>query len=164
MSYEYFWTIKDMDQDLSVREIAQDLRAIIARSGVPIANGCGEPGSRPAINESFICFNGVDDEGQDGFSYPPESDEGKSTKDVFDFCETYGHPYDVVVAATLIAIKHHQGDNVQISSDIPFDSPEWDEAYQLYRTALGRQVPQVLRDYKHSRNTTRNRRLGKANV
>ena len=164
MSVEYFWTIKNMDQDLNVREIAQDLRAIIAGSGVPIANGYGEPGSRPAINESFICFNGVDDEGQDGFSYPPGIDEGDSKNDVFDFCETYGHPYDVVVAATLIAIKHHQGDNVQISSDIPFDSPEWDEAYDLYRTALGRQVPQIIREYKHSHNTTRSRRMVHATV
>ena len=70
MPSKHFWTTKDMDQDLKVREITQDVRAIIAKSGIQIANGRAVPGSRPTLNDSYICFNGVDGEACDGFLYP----------------------------------------------------------------------------------------------
>ena len=64
-----------------------------------------------------------------------------------DFCKTARKPYDVVVCAALLAIKHHQGDNVEIHSDGEFDD-EWQPAYQLYRKATGRELPPEFREYE----------------
>ena len=64
-----------------------------------------------------------------------------------DFCKTAQKPYDVVVCAALLAIKHHQRDNVEICSDGEFDD-EWQPAYQLYRNATGRELPPEFREYE----------------
>ena len=65
----------------------------------------------------------------------------------FDFCKTARKPYDVVVCAALLAIKHHQGDNVEIRSDGDFGD-EWQPAYRLYRRATHRELLPEFREFE----------------
>ena len=51
-------------------------------------------------------------------------------------------PYDQLVAATMLVIKYHLGDDVVIKSDGDYDSGTWGAALNLYlRTFQGRGVP-----------------------
>ena len=153
MGYTHYWIIKDTTKNLCVPNIAQDVRAILMAGETPIADGWGTPGTEPLVNEDMVDFNGVGDECHEGFSFPPE--KGSSTTDVFDFCKTARKPYDTVVCAAIMAVKHHLKGNVRVSSDGDFDEPLWQNAYLLYHRALRREVPQQFRKYenKEYRNT-----------
>lgn len=66
----------------------------------------------------------------------------------FAFCKTERKPYDVIICAALMAIKHHTGDNVVIYFDGDFaEETEWAPAYTLYRTALRRDLPPFFAQY-----------------
>ena len=63
----------------------------------------------------------------------------------FSFCKTARKPYDVVVCATLIAIKHHLGDYVSVSSDGDFDNVnEWGPAYESVLQGIAAGITTVL--------------------
>lgn len=47
----------------------------------------------------------------------------------FEFCKTARKPYDTVVTACLIIMKHYMGDLIEISSD--GDVSEWDDGLEL---------------------------------
>ena len=51
-------------------------------------------------------------------------------------------PYDQLVAATMLVIKHHLGDDVVIKSDGEHRSATWNAALNLYlRTFAERDAP-----------------------
>ena len=160
MGYMHYWTIHDITKPLMTSEIAQDIQKIILASDVPIGDGCGAWDSKPVLEHDQVVLNGIDDDGHDTLWYPPVFEGRRKLPPVFeghrklppeplgrDFCKTAQKPYDVVVCAALLAIKHHQGDNVEIHSDGKFDD-EWQPAYQLYRKATGRELPPEFREYE----------------
>jgi hypothetical protein len=49
----------------------------------------------------------------------------------FDFCKTNERPYDVVVKACLLIMKHYMGDLIEISADDGGDQSDWMNAYEL---------------------------------
>ena len=151
MGYTHCYTIHDLNTDLRVPEIAQDISRIIMASEIPIG---GEPAgpnpAEPALGPTHIIFNGVGDDSCESFVYPPGLEMRSSNllaraPEGLDSCKTWRQPYDVVVCAALIALKHHLGDNVKITSDGRFDQEEWQPAYQLYCRALRRELPQPFR-------------------
>ena len=150
MGYTHYWTIHDITKPPMTSEIAQDIQKIILASDVPIGDGCGAWDSKPVLEPDQVVLNGIDDDSHDTLWYPPVF-EGRRKLPPFslgrDFCKTAQKPYDVVVCAALVAIKHHQGDNVEIHSDGKFDD-EWQPAYQLYRKATGRELPPEFREYE----------------
>jgi hypothetical protein len=52
----------------------------------------------------------------------------------FDFCKTAQKPYDKVVVACLIILKHYLKDNFEVNSD--GDAIEWIEGLQLSQSVL----------------------------
>lgn len=51
-------------------------------------------------------------------------------------CKTSYRPYDVIVAASLIAMKYHMEDGIRLSSDGKLEQEEWDKAFKLYHSAF----------------------------
>ena len=142
MGYTHYYTIQDPSQPLRGSEIAQDIQNIILASEIPMGDGSDDPDSQPILEHDLVQLNGTGDEAHETLYYPPY-DEGNG----FAFCKTARKPYDVVVCAALLAIKHHQEDNVEITSDGEFDD-EWQPAYRLYRRATGRELPLEFREYE----------------
>lgn len=54
----------------------------------------------------------------------------------FFYCKTAYRSYDVIVAASLIAMKHHMTDGIRLSSDGRLEEEEWDKAFKLYHSVF----------------------------
>jgi hypothetical protein len=52
-----------------------------------------------------------------------------------DFCKTAQYPYDTVVVACLIILKHYLGDSMEVKSD--GDASEWADGLTLAQQVLG---------------------------
>ena len=152
MGYTHYYNVANTQGDLKVPEIAADVEAIIMASEVQIGDGSGKTGSEPILGPDEINFNAIHPGNFEDFCYPPdfELNQGLHPPESkgFSFCKTARKPYDVVVCATLIAIKHHLGDYVSVSSDGDFDNAnEWGPAYDLYFRALQRELPPFFRQF-----------------
>lgn len=62
-------------------------------------------------------------------------DYAKADPLVFACCKTAFRPYDVLVTGVLIALKHHFGETVRVSSD--GDDPQWEDGRILTSVACG---------------------------
>ena len=150
MGYTHYYDVADPRGDLKVPEIAADVEAIIMASEIQIGNYEGDPGTVPKLGPDEIHFNGIAPENYETFSYPPRFEHNREVghSEGFNFCKTEYRPYDSVVCATLIAIKHHLGDYVTVNSDGKFDNAdEWGAAYELYFRALRRELPPFFRQF-----------------
>lgn len=59
-----------------------------------------------------------------------------SQNESFNFCKTRQYPYDAVVVACLIVLKHRLGDLIDVSSD--GDAEDWTDGVTLANAVLGR--------------------------
>lgn len=142
MGYTHRWVVKDR---LSAQTpiIAQDAQTLAAACGFAVSHSFDEPERAPTFGPGYIQFNARVNAYED-FRYPPN---WSSNADVglpagFGWCKTELQPYDTLVAATVLAIKHHLENDVVANSDGPPDSPAWTKAIDLYtRTFPERTVP-----------------------
>ena len=145
MGYTHHYTLQDPGLPLRTEEIARDVERIILASELEIGDEDGNPGSRPTLGPDRIVLNGVQPEQRDALYYPPQfqwnRERNPRAPEGYEFCCTQYLPYDVVVCASLLAIRHHLQDNVTISSDGKFEEPQWQDALRLYRRATGRELP-----------------------
>ena len=153
MGYTHYYTVHDLQQDLHVPEIAQDIRHIAMASEIPLANGLGEPGTQPVIEPHLVEINGVLPNRCGTFEYPPDHRWNQKWNLTLggSHCKTRRRPYDVIVCAALMAVRHHLGQNVRVRSDGDFaHDPGWAAARDLYRRALRREPPEL---FHHSQRT-----------
>jgi hypothetical protein len=91
------------------------------------------------FTEKYVLFNGVEDEAHEGFYValrPGDPDDLVAW-----FCKTERKPYDVVVAAAVLRLKHHLGDAVDIGSDgRERDEAQWQPALDLYADVFGERI------------------------
>ena len=143
MGYTHYYTLGHRD-DLKIEEIGRDIAKLIDVSEVDIVDGMGDPGTKPIIDSEIILFNGSGEQSHESFCYPPDF-EGREAAGLFPagfaFTKTDRKPYGSVVAASLLAIKHHIGADVVLESDGGFEDEEWMDAYHLFMTAFpGRKI------------------------
>ena len=112
---------------------AQDVRAVIDRSGIDLAGFEGE--GEPLIDDERIVFNGRRPGGCEPFEVARVEFDRRGREVVRSFCKTERQPYDLCVQAALIVFKHHVGDALQVTSD--GDDASWDGARRRVREALG---------------------------
>jgi hypothetical protein len=87
-----------------------------------------------------IAFNGIGAEGHETFAFPLAKDGTPS----FQFVKTQWKAYDVVVVASLIAVRDHFPPNeLEITSDGTWEQ-EWVAGAQLYERVLGRKAKSPL--------------------
>ena len=69
--------------------------------------------AQPVLEHDLVQMNGIGDESHEALCYPPDFEWNRKVHPVeflgFRYCKTARKPYDVVVCAALLAIKHHQG-------------------------------------------------------
>ena len=80
------------------------------RKGI-LGNGFGEVNSKPTVNGSNICFNGIGDDSHETFQITKSRYEG------YNFTKTARKPYDEVVVAILTYINFIAPHVLEISSD-----------------------------------------------
>ena len=141
MGYSHSYTLQK-HADPRFAEITRDVNDIITASEIPMGDANGNPGSQPQLGPELIRLNGIQPQHCETFLYP--APEG------WEYCKTGYQPYDVIVCATLMAMKHHLQENVAISSDGNLDGPEWQAAYQLYRRALMRPPPEFFQQHEQT--------------
>ena len=94
MGYTHYWSNKEVINSEKWRNICAFAHKTISESGIPLLFESDEPGTKPDINEAYIRFNGVDDDGHETFLLKREITD-------FDFCKTARKPYDQVVGLIL---------------------------------------------------------------
>ena len=142
--YLHRWWIKDQHSAQTLA-IAKDAQALANIWGRPLHHSADEPEAEPVFSPTEIRFNAPED-GCDDFRYPPDWRENdKSGQPAgYDCCNTDMMPYDQMVTATMLVIKHHLGDGVVIKSDGDHRSGTWGAAMNLYlRTFPERDVPNL---------------------
>ncbi len=161
MGYTHYFTqLRSFTTEQWV-EVRTDIEAILKEAehnqGIPLANGHGEPKTRPVINASMIAFNGLGDDSHETLlinramrrkpKYP--GDERPN----LDFCKTARKPYDAAVTAVLcyLSTVTRQDDSngepiigteaFTVASD--GDGSGWVAGLELARKALPRKANQL---------------------
>ena len=127
---------------------AMDAKALIAAaeaSGIRLAGwDGGREAERPEITEGYVSLNGWGDESCETFRWDAEVPANPEWVDADDdyswFVKTRLRPYDAVVVALLLRLKHYYGDHVVISSDGSWDEYPYDYTYTDYRGQQQREV------------------------
>ena len=86
-------------------------KLILKCSKVPVADGIGREGSSPVLEDNLVSFNGVYPDCRETFYFPRISDDiaflhPDSEGNLYRYCETGNHEYDLVVGACLEAAVH----------------------------------------------------------
>lgn len=140
MGYTHYWS---HDENLGRKALfaaMQDARKIVEAAqakGIALAgpNGDGEP----MVSEG-IALNGVAEESHESFIFPNNPNDpfiNKVNGSLWAFCKTARKPYDLVVCAILLVLKHHMGKQIRISSDGDRREDEWLPAEQMVKEVLG---------------------------
>lgn len=109
MGYTHYWKIRKPFTNEGWAAFVKDIKNLFNTTTIPIANGHGDVGTKPIINNKYIAFNG---EGDDSCETCYISREVVD----FSFCKTRGNFYDsVVVKALKLARKHNP--SIELRSD-----------------------------------------------
>ena len=138
--YIHRWVVKD-SASAQTPTIAKDAQALANTWGQAPHRSADEPST--IFSPSGILFN-APESGGDNFRYPPDWDENKAAGRPAGYgsCNTDMMPYNQLVAATVLVIKYHLGDDVIVRSDGAYNSGTWNAAVNLYlRTFPERKVP-----------------------
>ena len=153
---------------------ANDIRTLISRSEVKVVGSYGRPLSLPVVEENLIEFNGINQKCVCGESdlddyCPPECSPFGSfgghaqpfiidltsesyigfCKDRYWFdCKTKRKPYDKLVKMSMIALKHHLGDSIELSSHGNW-SYDWGAGYELSEQTPRRTPRGAVAVYEH---------------
>lgn len=143
------------------KEIAKDVQLIVdeaIKKGIVICGGLGK--GNPEINDIRIWLNGDGSKNLDHETFTIDLFETGSfntieklkNDEIFAFCKTAHKPYDLVVCASLMVIKHHLKSDFEVSSDGSIEYGEWKEAIEFYEKLFNRKVPKQLMNYLQKEN------------
>ena len=142
--YIHRWWVRDQCSP-KTPAISKDAQALANTWGKELHRSRDEPETEPVFSPTEIRFNAPED-GRDDFRYPPHGIKNEKAGQLAGYgsCNTDMMPYDQLVAATMLVIKHHLGDDVVVKSDGDHRSGTWSAAVNLYlRTFPDRDVPNL---------------------
>lgn len=120
MGYTHYWTFKQPKRGDAAKTEKLYQRAIkdcakIIKTYYDANGGLsGYTAHTPIGTYGGILVNGKGDDAHEDFAL---REHFKQNFDAFNFCKTARKPYDVVVTACLIVLKHRLGDRIQVDSD-----------------------------------------------
>jgi len=140
MGYTHSWYRPTVISEPVWGMIRRDVAGLVTASPVKLVRGDGDGSNPPDISEGLIMFNGAGGDGYEVFRVPglviPRPGERVKEDGLwFGFCKTGRRGYDVVVAASLIVLKHHLGDNIKVYSD-GLDE-DWKRGFVAESSSLG---------------------------
>jgi hypothetical protein len=122
MSYTHYFTqTRDFTKKQwtevceNITEILKDVQHV---QGISLANGAGEPGTQPEVNENHIMLNGVGDDAYETLAVNrvrPAKERWQARRGT-DFCKTARKPYDLAVTTVLSYLSTVE-ENFSVSSD-----------------------------------------------
>ena len=89
-------------------------------------------------------YGGINVNGKGDLSHEPFTLREHFNQNEPDFCKTARKPYDLVVVACLAILKHHLGDNVNVSSD--GDSTNWVDGVKFASSVLRKKLTNPIKD------------------
>jgi hypothetical protein len=95
------------------------------------------PNDPPIVDDDYIGFNGIGDNGHETFLLEREPTGRKYERKFFAFCKTAQKPYDSVVCAVLACVAEHTS-TIEVSSD--GRANEWAPALAWASDVLGRPI------------------------
>lgn len=110
----------------ALREAARDLKGV--RSEFVLYS-----------DEGRFVLNGIEGEWGEDFVYRAGSTikgGGFSGEPKIFWCKTARRPYDAIVAAVWIALKHHFGEDIVLYTEGRLEDPGWSDAFDIYRAAF----------------------------
>ncbi len=137
MGYTHYWTFKGQRGQTSQNEKKYQTAILkcakVVRSYSETFGGLSGFSAHCAPKQyGGLNFNGSERVGQcETFVLR----EHMSQNEAFNFCKTRQYPYDTVVTACLIILKHCLGDAIEVGSD--GDDSEWADGLTLARQVLG---------------------------
>lgn len=139
MGYTHYWRRPVNLDAAKFKAVADDLTKLLPK--LPKLFGPDGRGT-PVINEKKIIFNGDRSKNEDHETFYIASVFGRESIDVrphspmkFAFCKTARKPYDIAVCATLLLLKHHFENDIQVSSD--GRTEDWQSAINLIGQEFG---------------------------
>lgn len=132
MGYTHYWQRPRTLDRAKLAAAADDCRKvaeIAAERGIALAGPLGE--GSPEFGPDVIALNGRPD--YESFVVERVYTGWRDEDEVFEFCKTARLPYDAVVTACLVALKHHFGDAFRVSSDGRIE--DWAEGLEIAREA-----------------------------
>lgn len=140
MGYTHYWTFKKPNRgdaakteelyQKAVKECAKIIRTYYDANG----GLSGYTAHTPIGKYGGILVNGKGDDAHEDFVLREHFKQNFENTDGFDFCKTARKPYDVVVTACLIVLKHRLGDYIKVSSD--GYQHEWEAGLELAKRVL----------------------------
>lgn len=132
----YYYTFADL-----ARQICESAE----KSGIQLADSLGDRLGDWHAGDDSVGVNGYGEDSHESFMWYrlcPPSQDWVDGNEYYDFCKTARKPYDDVVTALLLAVKHVYGDTVRVLSDgSPF---EWENGVRLFEEATGLTAPVIF--------------------
>ena len=137
MGYTHYWVLLPGFNRDAFAQATQDMAQMIHRSEIPVAGPKGIWGTSPQITPTRVAFNGTNwktasavkqvtdqdaDWGETNESAEPFGIDAEQPG--WDWCKTRRQPYDSIVAACILVVKHHLPEHLFIKSDGKWDA-EW---------------------------------------
>ena len=134
MGYTHYWTFKKPAKGQAAK-IEKQYQLAIKKCNAIVQfyskNFGGLSGySAHAKGYGGLRFNGSRENAHEDFVLR----EHFSQNDTGDFCKTARKPYDAVVVACLIVLKHYLQDNIEV--DLDGDTADWIDGYNLAKKVL----------------------------
>jgi hypothetical protein len=154
MGYTHYWefripkrTESRKTEDLYQKAVLECSRIVKAYYAV---NGglSGFTAHTPLGAYGGLKVNGKGEEAHEDFTLR-EHYKQNLEDDAWGFCKTARKPYDIVVVACLIVLKHRLGNLIDVSSDGYVD--DWEEGLRLAKNILklkGLSIPKSIRVYQ----------------
>lgn len=122
MGYTHYWTFQQPKRgdaakvEALYQKAVKDCAKIIRTYYEAFGGLSGYTAHTPIGTYGGILVNGKGDDAHEDFSLR-EHFKQNLEPDNWNFCKTARKPYDVVVTACLIVLKHRLGDRIDVSSD-----------------------------------------------
>ena len=140
MGYTVYFEISPVLDAEKFETFSEQVRQILGEAkvlGIKIVNGMGKVNTEPIVNKELILFNGKEKDACESLFIQRVEGSSRKKNDrlVFNFCKTARKPYDLIVKATLVMLKHNFPESV-IQADGTIS--DFDAAIKLCEKLFGK--------------------------
>jgi hypothetical protein len=112
MGYTVYFEISPVLDAEKFETFSEQVKQILGEAkvlGIKIVNGMGGVNTKPIVDKELISFNGEKEDSHETLFIQRVEDSSREKSDrlVFNFCKTARKPYDLIVKATLVMLKHN---------------------------------------------------------